>query len=69
MFSFCYNLIIICMNRKGINRSTERVLEEKNTNPRISCERKCQTPSIANQQKKSSNHPSKARIQNQGAKR
>lgn len=44
------------MNRKAINRSTERVLEEKNINPRISCERKCQTPSIAHQQKKSSKH-------------
>lgn len=57
------------MNRKAINRSTERVLEEKNINPRISCERKCQTPSVANQQKKSSTFEIKGRIERERSER
>jgi hypothetical protein len=43
------------MNRKNINKSTEKVLEEKHLNGRVSYDRKCHTPSIHNQQKKSSN--------------
>ena len=42
------------MKRRGNNHSTERALEEKNINPRVSYERKCHTPSGQHQNLKKS---------------
>lgn len=47
-------IIQLMQGRRGNHRSTERVLEERHTNARVSYERKCLTPSVLHQQKKSS---------------
>lgn len=42
------------MNRRAINHSTERAMENRRTNPRAGYERKCQTPSNQYQSTKKS---------------